>query len=101
MSAKKYIRVFQPYDVKEIKPHTIVYGDLGGSCGKCGSIKVKLEHANCPECKTDFRFIAFRNPKVHMPKMYKLAQDRPQMTFLDYEDYKRELGATKAEDFFK
>ena len=98
--SKKYIRIFQQHDVKEMKPHMIVYGDLGGFCGNCDSIKVKLEHAKCPECETDFRYIAFRNPKVHMPKLYKLAQDRPQMTFVDFEDYTRVLGASKAEDFF-
>jgi len=33
--------------------------------------------------------------------MYKLLEERPDMKIIDYEDYKRNLDAIKAEEFLK
>ena len=97
----KFIRMYQKIDVKSMKPHLMVYGDLGGHCENCGQIDIKLDVVKCPQCENDFHYIAFRNIKVHIPKLYKITEDRPNIHFIDYDDYKREIGSSKAQDFFK
>ena len=99
--SEKFVRVYKKLDVSQIKPHLMIYGDLGATCAACGELDIKLEKINCPNCNTDFRYIAFRNVKSHFPKMYKITEDRPQLIFIDYEDYQKNVGVSKAEDFFK
>lgn len=97
----KLIRVYKAMDVGQIKEHLLIYGDLSGQCANCQAMEVKLEMVSCPNCRTDFRYVAFRNIKHHLPKLVQLNESRPDLTFIDYEDYSRTLGAKKAEDFFK
>lgn len=97
----KFIRVYQSLDINEIKPHLMIYGDLNGSCANCQHMDVKLEMANCPACKTDFKYISFRNIKVHIPKVERLLKDRPHWKIVDFEDYSKAVGAAKAFDFLK
>ena len=97
----KFIRIYTPMDVKQIKPNLLVYGDLGGQCEHCGQMDVKLNHDKCPKCGTEFKYISFRNIKVHFPKVTKLLEERPNLTIVDFEDYKKEMGASKAGELFK
>ena len=53
---------------------------------------------HCPACRTDFRFLAFRNIRSHLPKMPRIKHERPYLTFVDYEDYSRMIGALKARE---
>lgn len=99
--AEKFIRVYSKLDISKITPQLLIYGDLSGACAKCHKIDIKLNDPVCPECKTEFKYIAFRNLKSHLPKLQKLSAERPSVTVIDYDDYKREVGASKAEDFFK
>ena len=87
--------------MSQIKPNLLIYGDLGGSCGSCGEIDVKLDGLKCHKCDTHFKYVAFRNVKSHFPKMYKIAEERPDIVFIDYGDYEKIVGASKAEEFFK
>ncbi len=95
------IRVYQKQDVNAIKPHLLIYGDLGGSCASCNKIDIKLESKNCPGCQTEFKYISFRNVRVHVPKILKLLEQNPALMIIDYEDYSRNIGAMKAHDFLK
>ena len=97
----KFIRVYQDININEIKTHLMIYGDLAASCANCGEMDFKLDIVACPKCKTEFKFIAFRNIKVHWPKVARLFEDRPHWKIVDFDDYSRILGATKAFDFLK
>ena len=99
--SEKLVRVYKKFYIDEIKAHLLIYGDLGGSCGACQKMDIKLDATHCPECKTEFKFIAFRNPKVHLPKIQKLNAERPQIAIIDYDDYHYNVGAQKARDFLK
>jgi len=99
--SEKLLRVYKPFDVSKVKEHILVYGDLSGQCGHCQNMDVKLETVSCPNCRTDFRYIAFRNVSHHMPKIIIINATRHDLTIIDFEDYSRILGAKKAEDFFK
>ena len=97
----KWLRVYKKFDPLSLKSNLLVYGDLTGSCENCSHMDVKLDARNCPSCKTEFRYIAFRNIKSHFPKLDKLMQSSPTVTIVDFDDYKRSAGASKAEAFFK
>ena len=97
---EKLIRIYKKNDVNQIKPHLMIYGDLNGSCANCNNLNVKLTDLQCPECKALFKYIAFRNPKNHIPKIYKLMEEKPDLVIIDYDDYHRALGDQKAKSIF-
>lgn len=97
----KFFRVYKPFDVKTIKEHLLIHGDLTSSCANCGEIDLKLDMKTCPKCSTTFTFISFRNIKNHLPKLLKIHNERQDVTVIDYEDFHRQSGARKAEEFFK
>ncbi len=101
MASQRLIRIYKNLDIDEIKHNILLYGDLSGQCGKCGKLGVKLDAVKCPDCQTEFNFIAFKNIKDHMPKIQQLLVERAYVTFVDHDDYKRISGAVKAEGFFK
>ncbi len=98
---EKFIRVYKKFDVTSIKSHLMIYGDLSAACGKCDQIDLKLEMTQCPSCQTEFQYIAFRNIKTHFPKIQKLSYERPGLIIVDFDDYKRNLGVAKAEEFLR
>jgi len=99
--SEKSIRVYKTFDVKEIKSHLLIYGDLTGSCANCSEMDIKLDATQCPSCQTEYKYIAFRNVKSNIPKLYKIMAERPNIQIIDHEDYQRTLGAQKAQDFLK
>jgi hypothetical protein len=98
---QKFIRVYQEQDVSEISQHLLVYGDLSASCENCKAIDLKLDMKQCPSCQTEFKYISFRNVKSHYPKMKKIMGERPGVLIIDFDDYKKCIGAIKAENFLK
>ena len=62
---------------------------------------LKLDMSQCPECKTEFKYIAFRNIKENMPKIQKMQESSRDITVVDYDDFKRLSGSIKAEKFLK
>jgi hypothetical protein len=98
---QQFIRVFQELNIDDIRKHLLIHGDLSSSCSQCSAIDLKLDMTQCPECKTEFKYIAFRNIKDHLPKIKKLKTDRPNIILVDFEDFKRLSGALKAKEFLK
>lgn len=99
--AAKIIRVYQKLDFAHIQAHVLIYGELSGSCGGCNALDLKLDAAHCPSCQREFQYISFRNPSAHLPKILRLMEERPQLRIVDFEDYRRIMGALKAEEFLK
>ena len=97
----KFIRVYKPLDVGQIKEHLLIYGDLSGQCANCDHLDVKLDMVACPNCRTAFRYVSFRHVQHHLTKMATIHETRQDLTIIDYDDYARTLGAQKAKDFFK
>lgn len=97
----KLIRIYKRIDLRQIKEKLIVYGDTSGVCANCEKMDLSLETAHCPGCHAEFSYIAFRNIKVHLPKIHKLIEQRPQVVIIDHDDFKHGLGALKAQDFLK
>lgn len=98
---EKFIRVYQSHDIKDIQQHLLIHGDLASSCAHCNALDLQLDMDQCPHCGAVFKYVAFRNVKSHLPKLQKLKDHRPGVIIVDFEDYQRLLGASKAQDFFK
>ncbi len=96
-----HIRVFQSLNLDEIKKHLLVVGDLSAVCENCRKLDVKMESPVCPECKTEFKFAAFRSLKIPKAKVAKLMAQRPSMKIIDFEDYTQAKGSSKLDDLFK
>ena len=79
----------------------MICGDLSVSCSKCNCLSVKIDMTQCPECQTEFKYISFRNTGGNMPKILKLYDLRLELTFIDFDDFKKMTGAVKAQEFFK
>jgi len=98
---KKLIRVYQKLDFSDIREHTMVYGDLAAACSKCNALNVRITESICPECRTEFKYIAFRNVRNHLPKMNKIHEENPKIRMIDFDDYKRILAEIKAQEFWE
>jgi len=79
----------------------LIYGDLSGQCAHCQNLDVKLDSDQCPHCQTGFRYITFRNVKTNAPKLEKILAQKPSMTVIDHDDFKRILAAQKAKEFLQ
>jgi len=101
-----YIRVWQACDVTEITKHLLIVGDVTADCAGCRELGIEYAQVrNCPKCGTDFRFISARNAGI-MDKnrggtVKRIKERRPDLTFIDYDDYKQITGKQQARDFFK
>ena len=101
-----YIRVWQNCDVEGISKHLMVVGDVTADCANCRELGIDYSQArNCPKCGTDFRFIASRHTgkldRGRGATVKRIKDRRPDLTLIDYEDYKEITGKQQARDFFK
>ena len=101
-----YIRVWQNCDVQELSKHLLIVGDITADCAACRELGIDYAQArSCPKCGTVFRFIASRSTG-HLDRgrggtVKRIKERRPDLTFIDYEDYKNVTGKQQARDFFK
>ncbi len=96
--SKKYFRVYTRLDVQEVRAHLLIYGDLAGQCAACRRMDIPLEAGACPECRTEFRYLAFRRVRQHLPKLVRILEERPELVVVDYDDFRRNTGLLKAEE---
>ena len=93
---RQLIRMYHNLEFDEIKAHTLEYGVLSGVCSNCKEISQKLEAANCSKCGTPFKYIAFQTVREHLPKILRIMAERPDIRFIDYQDFKRIEGEQRA-----
>ena len=79
----------------------LLYGDLSANCANCQAIDIKLDAESCPQCQTEFKYIAFRNIRSHFPKLQRLHEQRPDVLFIDFDDFQRNIAAIKAQEFLR
>ena len=92
----RFIRIYKKFYLDEVKTHLMTYGALSGTCANCRTLDLKIDSLSCPECKTEFKYIAFQNIREHMPKMLKISHEHPSILFVDYDDFKRIEAEEKA-----
>jgi len=101
-----YIRIWQNCDVQEITKQLLIVGDITADCAACRELGIDYASAKtCPKCGVQFRFIASRNTGVlsrgRGATVKRIKDRRPDLTFIDYEDYKEITGKQSAREFFK
>ena len=99
--SQKFARIYKKMDINEIKRHLLIYGDLSAQCAHCQAMDLKLDMTACPKCGAEFKYISFRNVRNHLPKLQKINEAKPDIQFVDFDDYKRYIGELKARDFLK
>ena len=104
--SREFLRTWQVFDVEEVQKHLLILGDLTGDCASCRELGIHYQEAReCPKCKTGFKYVTSRrletNPGERFQIASRLRDKRPDLVFIDYDDYKRTLGRKKARDFFE
>lgn len=101
MSQERLLRIYKKFYIDEVKAHLLTYGALAGACANCQEMDVKLDSTHCPQCKTEFKYVAFQNVKDHLPKVNKIVQDRPNIVLIDYDDFKRMEAEQRAKSILE
>ena len=90
------IRVWKEIDIKDVSGHLLIVGMTSADCSNCRELGINYHTAiSCPKCRTDFKYIASRSKEVR-----RIKEKRPDLIFIDFEDYKKITGFVKAKDFF-
>lgn len=100
-----YLRTYRPFDIEEVKKNLLVIGDLTGNCASCNALGINAyDTKSCPECGVVFKYIASRRLETHPSERFqlarRLAEKRPDLTLIDYQDYQKAAGNKAAKDFF-
>lgn len=98
---EKFIRVYQKLDYQSIKKKLLIVGDLSAICENCQKMDLSLQFPVCPDCKTEFKYVAFRSAKVPLNKLKKIMSERPSVKVIDFEDYKSAKGKSAIDALFK
>lgn len=98
------IRTWKYYDINEVKAHLLITGQLSADCANCKAIGIDFFNEKCcPQCKTEFKFIATRQNDGKFPAnlIRRIVEKRQDLELIDYSDYQVASGRSKARDFFK
>ena len=101
MSSERFLRIYKKFFLDEVKTHLMTYGALSGTCANCMHMDLKVDALKCPECNTEFKYVAFQNIREHMPKILKISSERPNIIFVDYDDFKKLQGEEKAKSILE
>ncbi len=97
-----FIRSWKQYDINQVKEHLIIVGQLTGDCANCKAIGIDyLDAKTCPQCNTEFKFIATRQVPTPHYLLKRIQEKRPELEFIDYSDVKSAVDRNKAREFFK
>jgi len=103
--ALTYLRIYQEFDIVEVKQHLLIWGDLSADCASCRMLGIDSFSARqCPQCGTPFKYVTSRRLEEHSGERFHLVrrmrEKRPDLVFIDYSDFTKILGQKKARDFF-
>ena len=103
--SRQYLRVFQDFDIEEVKSHLLILGDLSSDCASCQALGIDpSEVSTCPQCGTTFRYLTSRRAENFPAERFQIVkryrEKRSDLIFVDYGDYSKAIGQKKARDFF-
>lgn len=101
MEKKDWLRVWKQFSVEEIQKSLIIVGDLTSDCANCKEVGLPVDKiTTCPNCGITFRFVTSRQAAGNAPTRYRdvhrITSRRPDLIFIDYDDYKKLTGKSKA-----
>ena len=99
------MRIWQAVEAENVKKHLLIVGDITADCAACRELGIAYQQAkNCPGCGVAFHFITSRNAtggaRMCGAEVKRIKDRRPDLTFIDYEDWKSITGKQAARDFF-
>lgn len=100
-----WIRVWTQKDIIEIQKHLLVIGDTLADCASCREIGLDPKTVKaCPSCQSEFSYITSRRFESHPSERFQIIKHlneiRHDLTWIDYEDYKKLTGRQQAREFF-
>ena len=93
-----FLRVWQEVDLNDIEQHLFVIGELSGECFRCHTLGLKISSLVCPNCQAKFKYIGFRR-KVNPSSISRFKGSHSQLTFIDFDDFKKVLSKKEARRF--
>lgn len=100
-----YVRSWKAFRIDDVKTHLLILGDSYGDCASCRQLGMDPWKATeCAGCHTKFNFIASRRSITHPGERFSIAkrilEKRPDLQFIDFDDYQKAVGNQTARDFF-
>jgi len=101
-----WIRSWMEVDIEDLKSHVLLVGELTSNCGKCKEMGLNVETVtHCPNCNAEFRYATSRlaggSAHERFTIINRIRRKRANLTLIDYDDYKKLLGKSQAEDFLR
>ena len=99
----KMIRVWSDLDPNEVTKHLILVDDHYGMCANCKQTGlVYFEHKSCPNCKTEFRYLATRmsNPADIAKLLSRIRSEGLRLSLIDRGDYEKSSAKKAIDDLF-
>ena len=102
---ESWIRVWTRKDISDVQKHLLIIGDTLADCASCREIGLDLKTAKrCPGCQAEFRYVTSRRFESHPSERFQiikhLSESRSDLTWIDYEDYRKITGRQQAREFF-
>ncbi|MFH1479234.1 MAG: hypothetical protein ABIG92_05630 [Candidatus Omnitrophota bacterium] len=92
----EFIRVWKDFDIDELSRHLLIVGSASGDCSNCRELGLDYNSIKtCTSCNTEFKYIASRTREIA-----KIKKKRPDLVFVEFEDYKRAIGKKNAKGLF-
>lgn len=93
---KQAIRVWTELDIEEVSKHLVVVGEVTADCYNCKELGIDyIALKSCPKCNAQFKYIASRSHETR-----KIKNRRPDLIFIDFDDFKKATGFIKAKSLF-
>ena len=98
-----FLRAYQRFDLDEVRGSLLIVGEVTGNCVACGEMGLApASVAICPNCNARFRYIASRriesNPGERFQYAHRIEMERPDLIFIDLNDYQKMDSRAKARD---
>ncbi len=101
MEKRDWLRVWKQYPIEEIKKALIIMGDLSADCYACKEVGLSYDaDKTCPNCGVTFQYVTSRQAAGNAPTRYRdvhrITSRRPDLIFVDYDDFKKLTGKSQA-----
>ena len=104
--SRELIRLWVEEDIEQLAKQLLIVGESYSDCGNCRQLGLDFSVAkSCPQCKTLFKYVTSRQAsgssgdRFHWLK--KIKGKRPELHFVDYDDYQKNIGRLRARDLLK
>ncbi len=104
--ANEFIRIWVEEDVEQLSKRLLIVGESFSDCGNCRQLGLDFSQVkSCPGCKVEFKYVTSRHAGGGASERFrwlrKIREKRPDLKFIDYDDYERNRARNQARDIFK